>query len=60
MLQFYLSMAETTDERNLISDLYTKHEQKMYATAFGVLHNAHSSEDAVHEAFLKIIKNKKI
>ncbi len=57
MLQFYLSMAETTDERNLISDLYTKYEQKMYATAFGVLHNVHSAEDAVHEAFLKIIKN---
>ena len=57
MLQFYLSMVEAPDERNLISDLYTKHEQKMYATAFGVLHNAHSAEDAVHEAFLKIIKN---
>lgn len=29
----------------------------MYATAYGVLHNVHSAEDAVHEAFLKIIKN---
>lgn len=57
MLQFYLSMAETSEERNLISDLYTKYEQKMYATAFGVLNNVHSAEDAVHEAFLKIIKN---
>ena len=37
MLQFYLSMVEAPDERNLISDLYTKYEQKMYATAFDVI-----------------------
>lgn len=55
MLQFYLSLVETEEERNLISELYTKYEQKMFRAALDILHNAHSAEDAVHEAFLKII-----
>ncbi len=57
MLSFYLSMVETEEERNLISDLYTRYEQKMYYAALGILHNQHSAEDAVHEAFLRIINN---
>ena len=55
MLQFYLSLVETEEERNLITMLYTKYEQKMFRVAMGILHNNHSAEDAVHEAFLKII-----
>ena len=55
MLSFYLSMVETEEERNLITELYTKYEQKMYRVAMSILHNNHSAEDAVHEAFLRII-----
>ena len=55
MLQFYLSLVETEEERNLITKLYTKYEQKMFRAAVSVLRNSHSAEDAVHEAFLKII-----
>lgn len=55
MLQFYLSLVETEEERNLITMLYTKYEQKMYRAAMDILHNKHSAEDAVHEAFIKII-----
>ena len=57
MLQFYLSLVETENERNLITKLYTKYEQKMYKVAMSILHNKYSAEDAVHEAFLRIIKN---
>ena len=55
MLSFYLSMVETEKERNLVTELYTKYEQKMYRVAMSILHNKHSAEDAVHEAFLRII-----
>ena len=55
MLQFYLSLVETEEDRNLITELYTKYEQKMFRVAMSVLRNNHSAEDAVHEAFLKII-----
>lgn len=55
MLQFYLSLVETEEERNLITMLYTKYEQKMYRVAYNILNSIHSAEDAVHEAFLKII-----
>lgn len=57
MLQIYLSLVDTEDERNLVTKLYTKYEQKMYRVAMSILHNNHSAEDAVHEAFLRIIKN---
>ena len=55
MLQFYLSLVETDEERSFITELYTTYEQKMYRIAFGVLHDSYRAEDAVHEAFLKII-----
>ncbi len=55
MLQFYLSLVETEEERSLITELYTKYEQKMFRAAMDILHNNHSAEDAVHDAFLKII-----
>lgn len=56
MLSLYLAMVETEEERNLISKLYTRYEQKMYSVAFGILHNKYNAEDAVHEAFIRIIK----
>lgn len=57
MLQFYLSLVETEEERDPISRLYTKYEHKMYYAALDILHNNHNAEDAVHEAFLRIIDN---
>ena len=57
MLQFYLSLVETEEERSLVEKLYTEYEQKMFRMAMSILHNKHSAEDAVHESFLKIIKS---
>ena len=56
MLSIYLSMVETEEEKSLVEELYIKYEQAMYRTAFSILHNKHSSEDAVHIAFIRIIK----
>ncbi len=55
MLSFYLSAVETEEERSLITKLYTEYEQKMYGAAYAILQNKHNAEDAVHEAFLRII-----
>ncbi|MBQ9383901.1 MAG: sigma-70 family RNA polymerase sigma factor [Ruminiclostridium sp.] len=55
MLSLYLSMVETEEQRSLVEQLYCEYEQVMYRTAFNVLHNTQDAEDAVHEAFMRII-----
>ena len=57
MLSFYLSMIENDEERSLIEFIYNEYRQLMYKTAFSILHNKYDAEDAVHEAFLRVIKN---
>ncbi len=57
MLSFYLSLVESEEEKSLITELYNKYERLMYGVALEILHNSHNAEDAVHEAFLRIIKN---
>ena len=56
-LSFYISLAETSEDKSLIERLYNGYERYMYAVAFSVLHNEQDAEDTVHEAFLRIIKN---
>lgn len=55
MLSLYLSMVETEEQRSLVEQIYHDYEQTMYHTAFAVLHNKQDAEDAVHEAFVRII-----
>ena len=57
MLSFYLSMVETDEERDLVTRLYYTYERMMYKIALGVLKNPHDAEDAVSEAFIRLIKN---
>lgn len=56
-MDLYLSMVETDEQRTFIEELYKNYERKMYGVAFGVLHNKHDAEDAVHSAFIRIIEN---
>lgn len=56
-LSFYISLAETAEDKSLIERLYNGYERYMYSVAFSVLHNEQDAEDTVHEAFLRIIKN---
>lgn len=44
-------------KKKFIEKLYKDNKQLMYKTAFSVLHNPEQAEDAVQEAFLRIIKN---
>lgn len=57
MLQYYLSMVNSDEERSLVECLYKENKQLMYKTAYSILHNSELSEDAVHEAFLRVIDN---
>lgn len=53
----YLSMIDTPEERDLFEVIYTKYRYLMLHVANKVLQNHHDAEDAVHEAFLSVIKN---
>ncbi len=44
---------------NVIETLYRLYEQAMYFEAFKILHDEYLAEDAVHEAFLRLIRNRK-
>lgn len=57
MLQLYLAAVDSTEDKSLIEFLYTEYKQIMYKTAMSILHNDEDAEDAVHEAFLRVIKN---
>lgn len=53
----YLSMIDTQEERDLFEALYTTYRYLMLHVASKILQNHHDAEDAVHEAFLSVIKN---
>lgn len=44
-------------DREIIEELYNLYEQKMYYIAYSILHDEYASEDAVQDAFVKLIKN---
>lgn len=57
MLFMYLSLLESPDEKSRFEDIYTNYKQAMYYTAYNILNDVQSTEDAVHQAFVKIIEN---
>ena len=57
MLYIYLSALDTDEEKDYFEELYLKYRQKMYGIAYSILHNEQDSEDAVHQAFLKMADN---
>lgn len=44
-------------KKKFLERLYKANKQLMYKTAYSVLHNPEQAEDAVQEAFLRVIKN---
>ena len=51
MISAALAVLKTDEERNALSEIYTKNIKSFYSIAFSKLHNAHDSEDAIQEAF---------
>lgn len=57
MLSIYLSLVDTPQKKTLVEEIYYKYKSLMYTVSFSYLHNVEDAEDAVHEAFVRIIKN---
>ena len=57
MLVYYLQMLDTPEEKMRFEQIYLKYRGLMYRVADSILRNRQDAEDAVHNAFLRIIKH---
>lgn len=57
MLVYYLGLLDSDEDISLFNFLYEKHFTEMKRTAMYVLRSSALAEEAVHESFLKIIKD---
>ena len=57
MLVYYLQMLDTPGENAQFEQIYLKYRGLMYHVANNILHNRQDAEDAVHNAFLRLIKH---
>lgn len=57
MLSFYLSLLETQEDKDKFEYLYNRYGALLKHVAYQKLKDEQLAEDAVHNAFLKIIKN---
>ena len=53
----YLQMIESPEDKTKFETLYTEYKEWMATIAFSILHNKQDTEDAVHNAFVKIAEN---
>ena len=60
MLSYYLSVLETEQERKRMSDIYEEFQLAFLHAANGILRDTGLAEDAVHNAFINLIKNKEL
>lgn len=57
MLFLYLSMLDDPEDQRKFEALYNSYKQMMYYSAYRVLNNVDDAEDAVHQAFLRVINH---
>lgn len=55
----YLQMIEEDEDKAKFIQLYERYSNFMFAVAHQILNNDPDAEDAVHQAFLSVIKNLK-
>lgn len=55
MLMLYISMIDAPEEKRKFEQIYLAHKQTMYYVASCILKDTHEAEDAVHQAFLRVI-----
>ncbi len=56
MLEIYLAMLDSEEDKNKLEQLYANYKQFMYKTVYTILKNATDAEDAVHEAFMRVTR----
>lgn len=57
MISMYMAMISEPDERDRFQEIYIAYRNIMYNMAYKILCDEGLAEDAVHNAFLKIINN---
>ena len=57
MLSFYLSILDSEQDQSKLERLYLSYKQTMFYVANRILKDNYLAEDAVHQAFLRIINN---
>lgn len=57
MLLYYLSLVETTEDESKLSKIYYEYNKLMMYTALNILKNSDLAQEAVNDAFERIIKN---
>lgn len=55
MISAALALLKTDEQRNVLSEFYQKYKNRFYAIAYSKLHGKAAAEDAVQEAFLRIV-----
>jgi RNA polymerase sigma-70 factor (ECF subfamily) len=58
MLVICLAALDTEDEKLKMADIYERHKSVMLSYALSITKNRELAEDAVHDAFLAVIKHK--
>ena len=56
MLLFLLAMLETPEEKQKFTELYEANRDRMFSVAKGILRDEQLAEDAVQQAFLRLIR----
>lgn len=56
-MMIYMSMIDSAEDRSKFERVYLKYKDLMFCAANRILHNTHDAEDAVHQAFLSILKH---
>lgn len=56
MINAALAVLQTDEQRNILSEFYEENKNKFFSLAYAKLQNSEESEDAVQEAFLRIVK----
>ena len=57
MLIFYMSLIDSDESKDKFESLYLKYRKHMKHIAMKILGDEHLAEDAVHNAFVKLISN---
>lgn len=53
----YLTLIDSEEDKRKFERLYLDYRKTMYYAAYEILRNVHSAEDAVHQAFLRVVDN---
>ena len=56
MISSALSMLETEEQRDILSEFYEENKNRFYGMAYSKLQNRVLAEDAVQEAFVRIMQ----